>query len=627
MSSPSELTLASKYNETRHEDNEKQRLAHKSHPPQLTTKLSSSDVKTAVRSAGWPLALQLTIVLGITAFIILYVDGNYFNINERRPMIPLADGRHVPSSNYGPLQTDITSALSVFLGLLRLITGMWAGSMCWRSAFLLMTENSLRHKDLKRIAGYELLPFSTMFQGGRRLLIGVTLLINLSAPLLAPVLTGSITWAPSSTSPQQSPDASIEIPVASVGQSWQSFKYSDAWRGRITARAASLATTAWGDVNETHTLKRVLPTTNQGLNINSTVANITIPYFSVTGITWLSNPQEELTEHQKNVDSFRNDLGVTPGLSSTHLLIPGTFALIPNDNSTWETDAPTSDALPSSFSVSETRIVVIQTSNWGLFQDSFDLEATRWISIFFGWFSDLMGTNQTQSLDTQKNECGLKNANISGLPESVGFLPVLNRCYAFARVTYQAGVGACSECRVSSPHTVQNDSAIQMHNDSMTQMAWWMIPDVTNLLLALNTNIPSPKANIDSYIGEVLLRSYSGAWNALHESLADNNTLSTSYAVTVPAVMARVDMRRVYAWLCAQILVTLLGLLLLRILIESQHPLVLSTNIDMVPFYLNTTAIGTDPPFLKARNPKEFLGVKPTEVEWEVTIGSGNSKA
>ncbi|KAG8757005.1 hypothetical protein FRC11_004847 [Ceratobasidium sp. 423] len=622
MNSPSELTLKSyNYSDDPHDDNEKQRLAHKAYPPQRATRLSSRETFTAAWSAGWPLALQFVLALGTAAFVVFYIDGTHFNIHERRPVIPLVDGRHVPSSDYTPLQTDITSTVSVFLGLLRLVTGMWAGSVCWRGAFLLMTGDGLRHKDLERIAGYELLSPSTALRGGRRLLLGTVLLINIVAPLLAPVLTGSITWTPSSTSPQHSPDATIGIPVASIGQSWQSFKSSDAWRGRITARAASLATTAWGRANETHTLKRVLPTTSQGLNINSTVANITIPYFSVTNITWLSNPQKELTGHQKNVDSFRNDLGVTPGLSSTHLLIPGTFAFIPDDNTTWGTDAPSPDALPTSFAVSETRIIVIQTSNWGLFQDSFDLEATRWISIVFDWFSGLMGLNQTQNLDSQQQECGLKNANISGLPESIGFLPVLNRCYAFAQVTYQAGVGACNECRLSSPNTVQNDTTIQMQNDTMTQMAWWMIPDVTNLLLALDTNIPSPKANLDNYISELLLRSYSGAWNALHENLAGNNTFPTSYAVTVPAVVARVDMRRVYAWLGVQILATLLGVWLLTILIESRHPLVLSTNVDMVPFYLNTTGIITEHPFLKAQNPKEILYIQSKEDDWRVTIG------
>ncbi|KAH7337249.1 hypothetical protein B0J17DRAFT_527083, partial [Rhizoctonia solani] len=196
-----------------------------------------------------------------------------------------------------------------------------------------------------------------------------------------------------------------------------------------------LVAAAWQSGDRTGVLKRALRST-AGLNVDSTIANVTLPYFSVIAMEWLSNPTQDLSAYQQDVDGFWPHLGMGDGVTS--LTVPGTVALIPDQNTSWRRSP-----FPSPEIVSETRILVLYTSR-------------------------LVGTADPT--------CRLDNSNISSsLPTDVALLPQSDFYYAFARVTYQAGASLCAQCRLSSPLTGQNVTQMTLSGDTITKETLWMM--------------------------------------------------------------------------------------------------------------------------------------------------------
>jgi hypothetical protein len=134
----------------------------------------------------WPLLLHFGSAMCITGFIIGYVDGNHFNLTERRPMVLLADGTKTPWSRSAPLQSDIATILSSSLMLIRWIVAGWAGSLGWRSAFLLMERLGLRIPDLKALLRFGLFTPHTYVRHKLTLLVGTTLLATIAAQSASP---------------------------------------------------------------------------------------------------------------------------------------------------------------------------------------------------------------------------------------------------------------------------------------------------------------------------------------------------------------------------------------------------------------------------------------------------------
>ncbi|KDN40502.1 hypothetical protein RSAG8_08122, partial [Rhizoctonia solani AG-8 WAC10335] len=523
----------------------------------------------------WPLAAHLILVTLITTFVVCYVDDNYFNLHDRLPLTSLinANGERIRWDRHAPLQSDITTIISASLVALRWVVIAWTVGLKWRSAFMLMGTNGLHHQSLKQIVGYGLLFPSPYVGGPLGLLVGATLLINMVAPSLSPLLTGSISWVPSNTPARHLTNITIKVPVAFHSNEWDQYQGRVEWRNRVTVQAAGLVTSAWQPGDGKGALKRALRNAT-GLNVNSTIANVTLPYFAVLSLEWISDPTRELSSYQRDVDGFWSHVGVGDG---TALTVPGTVAMIPDRNSTWQ-----AGPFPSPGIRSETRILVIYTSR-------------------------MVGT-----LDPT---CRLDNSNISSsLPPSLGLINQRSFCYGFARVTYEAGASVCTECRVSSALTIQNDTEMVLTEDTMTNEALWMLPDVANILVLSNTSILSSWGNLDDYVSELLARSYCGAWNGLHQwSGGRGEPLISEFSLTLPAIKAQVNLQRVYAWFVTQILASFFGICFLSKLGWSRDPLLGDTS--MVPFYFDTSEV-------TVHQAKGLLEVNRVGDRWKITESS-----
>ncbi|KEP46979.1 putative transmembrane protein, partial [Rhizoctonia solani 123E] len=323
----------------------------------------ASSSKDSPWESGWrawintilSLAVHLFLALLIAIFVGYYVDDNYFNLHDRLPWTSLTDvnGEKVRWDRHAPLQLDITTIVSALLVILRWAIASWTVAFKWRSAFLLVGTNGLRRRSLKQIVRFGLLLPRASIGGPLALFIGVTLFLNTVGQSLSPLLTGSISWVPFNTLARPLTNTTISVPVASPTDEWDRYQKWEEWRQRVTVQAAGFVTSAWQPGDPKGALKRTLHSAT-GLDVNSTITNVTLPYFSVTSLEWISNTTHDISSYQKDVDKFWRNIGV--GYSSA-LTVPGTVAMIPDQNSTWQ-----NGSFPSPQIRSETRMLVIYTS-------------------------------------------------------------------------------------------------------------------------------------------------------------------------------------------------------------------------------------------------------------------------
>ncbi|KAB5589567.1 hypothetical protein CTheo_6993 [Ceratobasidium theobromae] len=535
------------------------------------------DQITAVLRKLWPLTLYCVAAVAITCFMLFYVKDNHFNIRERKPSVALIDGTETSPHGYAPLQADITTLLSIFLSFFRWVLETWCSALCWYSLFLLLRRTGMSHRDFQLVVNRKVFHFSTYFRDPLTFFVGLVLLVTTLIQYSAPLLAGAITWVPSNRILTDAP----RVGVADILLSdWQAYSSNAELRQRAGIQAASFANTAWSDKIERGVFKRVVPSVAK-LNIGSTIAQVVLPYFEVTSLEWIPDPQQSLTPDQLNVTKKVIPMLSTYSNQST-FFAPATMALIPELNSDWTMDwSNRQKPLPSPSTASESRILAL-------------------------YLHYEEGANP---------DCRSRAAEIFGnIPSTLGAYFDNPSCFAFARVVYRAGAGVCANCRISSNSTVQNDTAIALRDDRMTRDALRLIPDVVGNLVLMNTSVPLPWNALDDYVIETLTRSYSGAWMALNLG----GTFFTTYSPAVPTSLAEVNLGRLYAWLGLQLLVLVLGVIFLIVQHSAPSPPLKDTNMKLAPFYLDAGDVAK-PDNFGTLDEKAHLKIDPSD-PWKIIV-------
>lgn len=249
-----------------------------------------------------PVVGELLLSVGTAAVMFLYVDKQMFNIHDRRPTFAEADGSQITIPSFALLQTDVTTILSIALAVIRLLAGAWLTGVCWRCAIILLEKDGMRLRDFNRLVSHSVqsmftfcfprknghIHLSSMF------LSLVILLLALPAQYAAPLLTGSITWVPSFHMAAGNVSVSrITSTHLGPGQNaWDWYNDYSENRGSTRLKAAALASIAWSisdaRFNTTGLMKRIVPAA-KNLAVNSTLADLTLPFFVVHSIHWFSN--------------------------------------------------------------------------------------------------------------------------------------------------------------------------------------------------------------------------------------------------------------------------------------------------------------------------------------------------
>jgi len=284
-------------------------------------------------------------------------------------------------------------------------------------------------------------------------------------------------------------------------------------------------------------MKRVLRST-QNLPINSTLNNVTLPYFTVDAFQWIKDPYSTLNKHEKQQFGLG---GVGKPMVSATL----TMALIPDV----DYSPPSNRTFPSPTTVSETRTLAILHSH-----------------------------------HAAVDPCS-KGGFFGGLPEDVSLFQFVYEhngrfrlCIAFARVTYTAGAAICAACRISALTVVQNDTVLFVESDAMTGDPLAIMPKLLTYMGLGGVSVPSP-SNITDYTIRVLPRAYGAAWTALTDTFAPSEMLKTDVMIPVLMSRAQVFHWRVYVWLALNILLTLSGVLFIFAQRRGEKPLVVDVAI------------------------------------------------
>ncbi|CAE6348701.1 unnamed protein product [Rhizoctonia solani] len=498
------------------------------------------------------LVLHCILTACITCFVLLYVNGNYFNLSNRRPLVSLAGGASVPATRSLLLQSDVVTILSSAIIVLRLALGAWSTGLCWRSALFLMERKGLSRSGLRWLIGAGVLTPSLHARDIMTFLTGATLLVTLAANFVSPLLTGSISWVPSNQPALFVPESSgLKVSIVEFREFWSDYLRQDYLREQVIQMSAGAINTAWGRNADNSVLKRAVSFAN-GLELNSTITNVTLPYFVIHSLEWVKNPYETLTPDQRNFSQTINTmarLGPTRKFPWT----VGDVMLIPTTN--W-----TSIPNPLPATVSETRLMLF----------------------YHSW--------RRANFTSTDGQSGLFISNT--LPLDAGLVQEDGRLYSFAWVTFSAGVSRCDNCRLSGPSTVQNDTALTLQEDNLTNEALALAPLVAAALVIANSSIPFPMNNVENYVEALLVRSYLGAWNALSDYIGSLSVpLTSSYYASQQVLGTRVDQERVFIWLGLQVAATLFGVLSIFVQSHARFKHHFIGDIALTAFYLDTTGV------------------------------------
>ena len=489
-----------------------------------------------------PLFLHFLSTIVLILLLNFCVDNHDFNLHSRKAL-----------SNIRPLQSDITTAVSSGVTIVRFFAALWSAGMIWRCIFILMEKDGISLQQINILFRWQNHFPRLRCRQKVGLVVSIILLLSFPCQLSGPILTGSITWSSSSAlirggyiSPIPS-DYTGDLSDPSFEQRFP-LNISEATLGFYSLgrqRAINEANVAWlGSQGDRRTMKRVLGALRD-IPVNSTLTNVTLPYFGINKLEWIKDPINELSLDvllcHKNSSNW-NPFFITPGV----LTGAGTFAIVPD---TWGVVSP-----PSLYDgiITETRFIVgniIASSN-----STCDYSPT---------FGDMPAN------------IGQYNDRTMG-------------CFIYGRITYVAGAAKCTNCRVSSPFTVQNDTEITLTPSNATLYALAMMPEIGGEMIGHNFSLPSGFNNLDEYVTEFFIRSYSASWAAFVSVLFPME-LQTDARIAVPTSRANILWWRVVLWLWTNLIFTMSGLLFLFVQVACGEPIIGTPSV--AAFLLDTTEI------------------------------------
>jgi hypothetical protein len=342
--------------------------------------------------ACWPLILYFFLTFTIAASV-FFVDQKNFGLASQEP----SDSQPAPLK---VLQSYVTTLLSLSLTMLRFMGALSVGTITWRCIYFLMgKEEGIPLKDIKWILGFGLPTRSQRTQRPAVFLVAAILLTAFPSQFSSPILTGSISWVPS-TYLVQGLERVTGIPSATPGDAWKDYRTHTAIVNVVAQQAAGLASAAWGnpDNSTVGTMVRVLPTIR--LPDGAELASVLTPYFKIDSVEWV---QDAATVSNSQIDQlFSRNRFIPDGNAEGPL-----FALIPD--SEW---GPTmgNTTFPHASIQSKTSTLVVLLDHFPSKSSNTCSHTTR----YFGEIPPEIGVSRPFE-----------------------YVADSTNCYAFASVTYQ----------------------------------------------------------------------------------------------------------------------------------------------------------------------------------------------
>ena len=127
-----------------------------------------------------------------------YLDSRTFNINLCQPQYQEVDGS-VAHATYAPVQSDITTAVSLAATITHVAGGWWATGYIWRCIFVAMERGGISAKGLSQAISSRPPAPHHFTRKSNMVIIYIALYATFAINYFSAALTGSFIWETADT--------------------------------------------------------------------------------------------------------------------------------------------------------------------------------------------------------------------------------------------------------------------------------------------------------------------------------------------------------------------------------------------------------------------------------------------
>ncbi|EDQ99429.1 uncharacterized protein LACBIDRAFT_335084 [Laccaria bicolor S238N-H82] len=248
-----------------------------------------------------PFGLHFGLTALIATVCLCFLDGRTFNANSCRPQYVEADGSFSHPKSYAPLQSDVTTAVSLAATVTRVAAGWWATDLIWRSIFVSMERDGISAKALSQVVSNRPPAPRHFIQKSNAVIIYIILFATFAIDYFSAALTGSLVWEPASTLiPGRVALTGITRGVSGIDITGY-FNHKPN-RTLVVEVGSASAIVAWGihppdffNGAEPSTVFRRVIKGAQYISVNSTL-NTTMPYFALDAFEWVLDPDQVISK-------------------------------------------------------------------------------------------------------------------------------------------------------------------------------------------------------------------------------------------------------------------------------------------------------------------------------------------
>jgi hypothetical protein len=501
------------------------------HPPENGQTEKEPSNKRALKA--WTLLCTHTICcIALSMALVFGVNG--YN----------AIGTSTPRYSGGKLRlrvSDITTLVSAALVIIKFFLTTWSAIALWRCAYIL-THNggaSLGGPRISFMISYKLPPWIKYpFQkpkGWPSWAIAVVLLCILPQSFIAPLLSGAVNWNPSSVSSGTTIAVNSTWPSADFDRWYWYNRQGDFDKKERLRQAAGYAGLAWGNDaavaanGSSMTGNGCRHVVHDGLLINSTLANATIPCIKIHNISWTK-------------------ISDVPPAVSTLVDQSGPISLV--------AESPQSYYIPG--------VAVLFTPNF-YHSDSQNTDTPPAPKLFSG--TKNIGLNVNRQVDKLYPFGNITNptGNVS-LTESY-LIEFWGNNFTIGNISLTAGVTTSAVSTYISSRVVEDQTPLDnvvFEPNAWVNEALWLLPDLMTMIAVMNSSQIPTWHNIDGYVENLVRQAYLAAWDMFQASFDMQAPVYTA-TLSESRIQATVSFARVFAWLAISLLVMLGGILLLAL--------------------------------------------------------------
>lgn len=530
----------------------------------------------------WILPIHLISAAWFTLFALLVLQGQSF-------VIAGSGYRHHDSHMITLSQADINTLISLALTAIRSLAGCWLTLTGWRMAFITLEQHGATVDEFNRLVSYRIPPLRFWGRGkwkSRWTLLSMWLIFFLAWPtqFVAAIFNGAINWIPSTDHIQS--EFPINVTTASsVAWQWNNHNiYRNNRYYEVLSASGLAALTSPNNFASINPSAFVYPAPSRrfipslvGTPLNSILKNVTLPYFEIHSLDWITSPSQIEDEEMKHLNVVISEAEVPALAYGEHL----------------RSDSGAAFSNPFSLGTDTARLILVNTVAWA--PTPFDNDTQR-----FEYPSPTIDTSQKWVIVASqlKKNCSSWSQDFGDISRiyQYYYLPRNLGCFHFARINYTAAAMICKNCRIVSNGVVEATSeprhlpsAWVPIPDSLVTNAISMIPEVLFYTKISNSSQAPTWQNIDGYTRGMIATAYQASWNSLTNQFRGSPMAVTNISKPYPVLIAQVDKLRIAVWFALNAVLPISGILLAFLQRRCRHKAVRDPAIAAL--LLDTTAL------------------------------------